>query len=102
MSACPYTWFKSLFPTRKNTSGEANELRVTVERGGVITVDVALPAKSARWLMELIPSDVIEKIRAEKIPIDEMQQDLARTEKLIPQDIFLLKETERSVRVWLE
>jgi hypothetical protein len=103
LSKCPYTAFIGLFSgNKKNLNGGANALRVTVEKGGEKTVDVTLPARSARWLMELIPDDVMEKIRLEKIPIDSMQKDLEAVESLFPQEIFLLNEPGRAVRVWLE
>lgn len=105
MSKCPYTWFKSLInPSITSTQpGEAAKaLRVTVEKNGSTTVDVSLPAKSARWLIDVIPSDVILKIRQEGIPIDSIQSNLAENKNLPAQDIFTLVETHRSVRVWLE
>lgn len=107
MSKCPYTWVKSLFAGKKSQEdGQANNLRVTVTRTTQgkteTTVDVALPAKSAHWLIDLIPSDVLEKIKREGIPIEAMNQDLRQREFLGPQALFTLVEPERSVRVWLE
>lgn len=101
MSKCPYTWFKSIFST-KSVNGEATELRVSVSRNGETTIDVSLPAKSARWLIKTIPDDVVDKIRNEGIPIDAIQTDLANSEKLVPQKIFTLVEPDRTVSVWLE
>lgn len=103
VGGCPYTWVRSFFSSKKSgISGEAQNLRVSVHRDGVNTVDVALPSRSARWLIELIPADVLVKIRAEGIPIDDMSNDLARRDRLTPQDLFLLEEPSRQVRVWLE
>jgi hypothetical protein len=103
MSKCPYTWFKSLFSSSTpNTSGEAMYLRVAVTKNNDRVVDVTLPARSARWLLELIPEDVNIKIREEGIPIDDIQDDLAKRKELIPQKIFKLTETHREVEVWLE
>lgn len=102
MSACPYTWVKSFFSLKRNKSTEASNLRVTVSRNQEITVDVSLPARSARWLIELIPSDVVCKIRAEGIPLDDIQSDLAASKELVPQKIFTLTEPNREVTVWLE
>jgi len=103
MSKCPYTWVRGLFGVRKKgTSSIASELRVRVSKNGEIAVDVSLPAKSARWLMELIPSDVMKKIHEEGIPIERMQDELASKSQLTPETIFSLNETHRTVDVWLE
>jgi len=104
MAGCPYTWVKSLFASgaSKKPGSEASSLRVAVIREQVTTVDVALPARSARWLIDLIPEDVVLKIRAEGIPLDAIQSDLAERDRLFAQDIFSLVEPERTVKVWLE
>ena len=103
---CPYTWVKnvvgSVLPGRSGDSELAKNLRVTVTREAVRTVDVYLPADSARWLIELIPENVLTKIRAEGIPIERIQDDLAARAQLTPQPIFSLSEAHRSVDVWLE
>jgi hypothetical protein len=83
-------------------ASEATQLRVTVRRGDDETVNVALPARSARWLVDLIPADVVDKIRAEDIPLEAIQDDLARAAKLVPHRIFELVEPDRAVTVWLE
>ncbi len=114
MSKCPYTWVKSIFSssdTVKNStlpaSGAtdarvASNLRVEVQKQGQVAVDVTLPAKSARWLISVIPSEVLDKIRDEKIPIDLIQEDLAASETLYAQSLFSLQDAERKVTVWLE
>ncbi len=102
VSRCPYTWVKNFLGGAKPGATEATQLRVTVRRGDDETVNVALPARSARWLVDLIPGDVVEKIRAEQIPVDAIQDDLARAEKLVPHRIFELVEPHRAVTVWLE
>lgn len=106
MSLCPYTWFRDAFlstPDSAAKKGElAQHLHVRVIKAGVETVRVALPAKSARWLIEIIPNDVVDKIRSEKIPLDDILEDLKSREKLLAQPIFQLKEESRQVDVWLE
>ena len=104
MSRCPYTWVKGLLSRSSGSKpgAEANNLRVRVSRNGEERVDVALPARSARWLMELIPSDVMDQIHAEGIPIDSIQAELAALPSLFPCRIFDLNDTERKVEVWLE
>lgn len=103
MSNCPYTWFVGLFSKPSTgTNEKAQYLRVTVEKSNERVVDVALPARSARWLIDLIPDDVLTKIREEGIPIDRIQEDLAQRIELHPQNIFNLEEVHRKVIVWLE
>jgi hypothetical protein len=104
MSRCPYTWVKNLLTRTTGTKpgAEAQNLRVRVSRNGEERVDVALPARSARWLIELIPSEVMNQIYAEGIPIDSIQTELAGLESLFPCRIFDLNDTERKVEVWLE
>lgn len=107
MSKCPYTWVMSLFKSPRynlleSRSESARHLRVTVDKDGERTVDVCLPAQSAGWMIELIPTDVLNKIREEQIPIDEMQTHLKSEKNLLPQFIFELKENARHVVVWLE
>jgi hypothetical protein len=88
---------------RKPESGDqASSLRVKVEKGMETVVDVSLPVRSAKWLIDLIPGEVIEKIRAEGIPIDDIQADLASRMEFVPQNIFRLQEPTRIVTVWLE
>lgn len=106
---CPYRAFLSLFNRGllkdEKTSlhgAEAKSLRVQVKKEGVLTVDVELPAVSARWLFDLIPDEVVKKILAEGIPLMEIQNSLAQSEKLVPGSIFSLTEAEREVSVWLE
>ncbi len=107
MSSCPYTWVvNKLGLNRIKNEGhpdrEARHLNVRVVRDGEERVLVSLPAKSARWLIELIPQDVVDKIYEEKIPLEQIQKDLAEMKRLIPHKIFLLEEDERSVSVWLD
>jgi hypothetical protein len=104
MSSCPYTWVRGFFSSgSKAAPGEpARNLMVRVVRDGEERVRVALPSRSARWLIELIPADVVEKIRAEEIPLDAITADLNRQEVLYPHPIFSLEEEHRQVQVWLE
>ena len=106
MSKCPYTWVKGLFRRGGNASVDpdkpARNLMVRVVRDGEERVLVALPAGSARWLLELIPDDVATKIREEEIPLDDMMRDIAATDVLYPGPIFSLEEEHRHVKVWLE
>ena len=102
VSSCPYTWVRNFFGTPAPNAKEATQLRVTVHRGTEERVNVSLPARSARWLVDLIPADVVASIHAEKIPLDAIQGELAQSDKLVPHRIFELIEPGRSVLVWLE
>jgi len=75
---------------------------VRVMRDGEQRVMVSLPSKSARWLIELIPADVVAKIREEEIPLDAITEELNQTDVLYPRAIFSLTEAHRQVDVWLE
>jgi hypothetical protein len=104
MSSCPYTWVRGLFSSgAKAKPGEpAHNLMVRVVRDGEQRVMVSLPSKSARWLIELIPADVVAKIREEAIPLDAITAELNQTDVLFPRPIFSLTEAHRQVDVWLE
>lgn len=104
MSSCPYTWVRGLFSSgSKAAPGEpARNLMVRVVRDGEERVLVSLPSKSARWLIELIPADVVRRIREEEIPLEAITEDLNRQEVLYPHAIFSLHESHRQVQVWLE
>jgi hypothetical protein len=104
MATCPYTWVRGFFSSgAKADPGEpARNLMVRVVRDGEERVRVALPSKSARWLIELIPADVVAKIKAEAIPLEEITADLNRQEVLFPRPIFSLADEHRQVTVWLE
>lgn len=105
MSKCPYTWFTGFFrsPHKQTSPHEpANSLFVRVVKQGTEVVRVQLPAQSARWLINLIPEDVVEKIRAEKIPLDELLETIQTQKVLYPASLFTLHEEHREVSVWLE
>lgn len=105
MAKCPYTWFKNLISFSSSNKGpneEADHLHVRVIKNGEETVRVSLPARSARWLIEVIPDDVVLKIKEEKIPLEEILDDLKSKTILRPQPIFSLIESHRTVQVWLE
>ena len=106
MSKCPYTWVRGFFSgsgrTASNPDEPARNLMVLVVRDGEERVRVALPSRSARWLIELIPTDVVRKIRAENIPLDAITAELNAQEVLYPRAIFSLQEPDRQVEVWLE
>lgn len=102
MSLCPYTYLVELISPTKSKSSEAQSLKVVVHRDGQCIVDVTLPAHSARWLIDIMPDSVVEKVLKEGIPLHAIQDRLARMEKLYPLLIMDLKDENRNVRVWLE
>lgn len=109
MGKCPYTWVVGKLQQFAGTSGaesaadvsEAKNLHVTVFKNGEEKVNVTLPAASARWLIDLIPADVVEKIYEEEIPLQQIQEELKKMKKLYPQQIFTMREENRQVQVWL-
>jgi hypothetical protein len=92
-------FFHGLLPKRRS---RAENLRVRVSKLGEERVNVSLPAGSARWMIDLIPADVLVRIHEEGIPIDDIQQELIASEELQPRGIFKICEAERTVEVWLE
>ena len=104
MATCPYTWVRAFFTSSTPAApGEpAKNLMVRVVRDGEQKVRVALPARSARWLLDLIPDEVVEKIRAEEIPLEAMMLDLSNQKELYPRQIFSLSDPSRQVDIWLE
>jgi hypothetical protein len=104
MASCPYTWVRGFFSSgAKAQSGQpATNLMVRVVRDGEQRVMVSLPSKSARWLIELIPADVVARIREEAIPLDAITAELSAQAVLYPRPIFTLTESHRQVDVWLE
>lgn len=105
-SRCPFARATRLvgavFRAGRGNRQLAEHLRVRVVRDGEERANIYLPAASARWMIDLIPQDVLARIREEDIPIDAIQQDLAECGSLNPRDIFELRESGRTVQVWLE
>lgn len=106
-SKCPFTrtmnFLQGVFRRdRDEALVEARNLRVQVVKNGEERVNVYLPARSARWLIDLIPEDVLARIHEEGIPIERIQDELKNAENLIPAPIFIVEESVRTVKVWLE
>lgn len=104
MAKCPYTWVRSLFGATASAAPDmpAKNLKVRVVRDGEERVMVSLPSRSARWLIELIPADVVARIREEEIPLDAITADLEAQPVLYPRPVFALVEAHRTVEVWLD
>ena len=105
-SKCPFTktvnFIAGVFGRSESATTEAKNLRVRVLKGGEERVNVYLPARSARWMMDLIPEDVLAKIHEEGIPIDRIQDELKAATVLTARQIFQIEEAGRLVEVWLE
>ncbi len=106
MAGCPYTWVRGLFssgvPRHIDPTKPARNLMVRVVRDGEERVRVSLPARSAKWLIDIIPDEVVRKIRAEDIPLDALAIELHQAEELFPRSIFSMQEEHRQVEIWLE
>lgn len=106
MAGCPYTWVRGFFSSGAKRDADpsrpASNLMVRVVKAGEERVRVALPARSARWLIDLIPDDVVARIREEDIPLEALALDLSQQGVLYPREIFTLQESHRSVQIWLE
>lgn len=105
MAGCPYTWVRGVLGITAKPAKDgdpAKHLMVRVVRDGDERVKVWLPAQGARRLMDLIPDDVMDKIRNEEIPIDDIMEDLRREPTLYPRPIFSSHDDARQVDVWLE
>ncbi len=83
---------------------EASHLRISISKMGKTTVDLSFPAHCARWIMEMIPDDLLVKIRRKGIPLDAIQDRLFNMPVLSPCDLFHLEdiEEEKKIKVWLE
>ncbi len=80
---------------------EARNLVVKIMKNGKETVNVSLPAHCARWFIDFIPQDILDKIQKKGISLDKIQQDFKETGVLHPRSIFELAEDERSIYVAL-
>ncbi len=105
-SRCPFTRTTQLlgkvFQRERDNTREAEHLRVRVVKDGEERVSLFLPARSARWMIDLIPSGVLRQIHAEGIPLERIQDELKARPRLLPQRIFEVADSERIVAVWLE
>ncbi len=79
----------------------SRHLRVRVEEACHVKVDLTFRASAAEFLSDLIPEDLLEKLRARSIDLDTI---VARTvqKQFAPGELFQLLEGTKKVSVWLE
>jgi predicted unusual protein kinase regulating ubiquinone biosynthesis (AarF/ABC1/UbiB family) len=81
---------------------QAAKLCVKVTEKGESRVSVAMPAEAVLDLEQLIPEDVLERIRASgKIDL-KLLGDNIRTNGITPQQLFTFEDGSKIYRVWLE
>jgi hypothetical protein len=80
---------------------EASTLNIRITRNGVEKVRLTFPAIAARFLLELIPADALERIRQTTPALEAELKNLGSEERLQPRDLFNLQEPERQIQVWL-
>ncbi|MDG4549203.1 MAG: AarF/UbiB family protein [Candidatus Contendobacter sp.] len=79
----------------------ARRLCVSVTEGNVPRVSLSMPAEAALDLENIIPEDVLERIRASGVAIGAIVNRV-RASSIAPQELFVLDEGPKRHRVWLE
>jgi len=81
---------------------QAAKLCVNVTENGKPHVSVAMPAEAVLDLEQLIPEDVLERIRESgKIDLKQLGDNI-RTNGITPQQLFTFEDGSKVYRVWLE
>ena len=81
---------------------QAAKLCVKVTEKGESRVLVAMPAEAVLDLEQLIPEDVLERIRALKKSTSNYWAINIRTNGITPQQLFTFEDGSKIYRVWLE
>lgn len=81
---------------------KAKHLRILVIRDGQEKANVSMPAATAKWFIDFISDDLLEKIKERGIDLESIQANLKSQEEIHPQKIFELNTEEKNIRVWLE
>lgn len=79
----------------------ARRLCVSVTEGSVLQVSLSMPAEAALDLENIIPEDVLERIRASRVDMGVIISRI-RASGIAPQKLFVLDEGLKRHRVWLE
>ena len=80
----------------------ASRLRVSVMEGEESKVALSMPAGAALDLDNIIPEDVLERIRhSQEVDIVQVITHIRRN-GIVPQDLFAFDDGPKSYRVWLE
>ena len=81
-------------------AGVAKFLRIEVTEREIPVVTVSLPASQTPTLTDLIPSDVLPRIRTAGIDVDAIVRDACGS-GLCPQDLFDVEVGDRRYHLWL-
>lgn len=79
----------------------AKYLKVSVTENGSQLVQVSMPASQVPELEDLIPEDVVAKIRESSIDLETIIRE-ACDSGILPGELFALESDSRCYRVWLE
>lgn len=97
----PHPVAESLVREARNFSSIAKFLRVSVMEGSRQIVRVTMPSTQVSRLEELIPEDVLERIRESNIDLNALSRKACEG-GILPQELFALNVGARDYRVWLE
>lgn len=91
-------------PTAKALSfdQQASELCVLVTKGEEQQVSVKMPTEAVLDLERLIPEDVLARITDSGTIDLKLLGESIRTNGIIPQQLFVFEDVEKTYRVWLE
>ncbi len=79
----------------------ATLLKVHVIKADGNEIHLSMPGRVAEDLEGIIDPPVMESIRKQKIDLDKIQKR-ARRSGFVPQELFVVEDEQRNVRVWLE
>ncbi len=79
----------------------ARRLCVSVTEGNVARISFSMPAEAVLDLENIIPEDVLERIRAARVDLGAIMNHV-RASGIAPQELFVLDEGPKRHRVWLE
>ncbi len=80
----------------------AKKLKIVVSRNQVQTVNLSLPANSCRWIIDLIPDDILIKIKERGIDIEKIQNEFKSADVLVPKSILNIETEEKIIQIYLE
>jgi len=81
---------------------QAQHLKINLFRDGKKKVDLTFKAQTARWIVELLPSHLIDKISARGIDLTKLQEGLIQQKELLPGELVNFSDAEVEVRIWLQ
>lgn len=84
------------------TTKEAQHLKINLFRDGKKKVDLTFKAQTARWIVELLPAHLIDKITARGINLTQLQDNLLNQKELLPGELVHFNDLEIEVRIWLQ